>query len=1255
MKILIDLQGCQTASRHRGIGRYSLALAKAIVRNRGEHRVILLANGAFAEGQAELRSHFFGQIPDHDFIVFDAEFPVAEFDTANTARARFAEIARERLISNIAPDAVLLTSLFEGFVDDAVTSIGWLGTKPLTVVTLYDLIPYLNPDPNWPSHYKPYYDRKIESLKQADLLLSISDYARKEAGAALPELAARIVNMSSACDPIFSPGNVDIRRSTDLFPRFGITRAFLMSAGTLEPRKNFDQLLRAFAILPEDIRRHRQVVLVGAGDDGMVDSLRQLASGLGFDQGQLVITGQVSDDDLLDLYRLCELFVFPSKHEGFGLPPLEAMSCGAAVIGSSATSVTEVIGRQDALFDPASDEALHDLMLKALTDECFRTSLKVDGLTRAREFSWDRTATTAIRAISDALGSRTAPATMAAPAAHVKRPCLAMISPLPPEQTGIATYLADLLPELSSVYDITMISDQPKFFPGPQGRRFHVESIAWFEEHASEFTRIVYHVGNSPFHAHMIDLLARHPGVVVLHDFFISSLKLWMEATGYRASSFKASLCHSHGYGALVQLGSEGEQSAKFNWPCSFSVVNNALGLIVHSRYSRDLVAKYYGASFIDKVAVVRQHRSPVGNIDRQAARFRLGIAESEFLVCAFGFIDTTKLNHALIEAWGRSSLSGETNSRLVFVGGKGEPAYARRIDEAIAAIENGKLIAITGFAPDDLFADYLAAADTAVQLRTMTRGETSRTVLDCLAYGVPLIINAHGPMDEYPNDCLIKLPDDFDVSELTNALEKMRANTTLRQRLSANGIACIKAIHAPAATVQGYVEVIERVATSPASQATSRTVSRFWESIPLQPLTEQYETARKLADQLIEPRRPVIYLNVSAISMNDLKTGIERVARSLMREMLLAPPEGYIVVPVYLAQENDRWRVRKAHQYLAKQPGFSLVPPEDELVFPAKGDFLMALDLFPDGVNVAEKQGLYAYWHAAGARIGFMVFDLLPISHPQFFPPWAPAGHETWMKSVCSVADLVVCISAHVESELHRWLDRQEVATSDWPEIVVCHLGADVEASLPTRGLPEDIERVLDILASRPTFLMVGTIEPRKGHLQALHAFAELWNKGVNANLVIVGYEGWKSLPNEDRRTIPEIVDTIRNSSEVGKRLFWLEGISDEYLEKVYALATCLIAASQDEGFGLPLIEAARRGLPVLARDIPVFREVAGDSVEYFSADTSSGLADTVSHWLESKVNRGTRPANGKPWITWRQSAERLSDLIIKAVARGR
>jgi Glycosyltransferase len=225
------------------------------------------------------------------------------------------------------------------------------------------------------------------------------------------------------------------------------------------------------------------------------------------------------------------------------------------------------------------------------------------------------------------------------------------------------------------------------------------------------------------------------------------------------------------------------------------------------------------------------------------------------------------------------------------------------------------------------------------------------------------------------------------------------------------------------------------------------------------------------------------------------------------------------------------------------------------------------------------------------------------------------------------------------VADELISYLKSQNKLRDDL-NITYIHNGADIENSVPTKGLPQDHDRVLGLLTSKPSFLMVGTVEPRKGHLQTIKAFEILWQKGLDINLVIVGKEGWM---------VEHVIDLIRTHNELNKRLFWLSGISDEYLEKIYASSTCFIMASEGEGFGLPIIEAARHKLPIIARDIPVFREIAGDSAYYFPNDKSSQtLANTIENWLNLyKENKHPKP-DGIKYITWKENVKRLLEVLL-------
>jgi len=400
MRILIDMQGAQSESRFRGIGRYTLSLTKAIVRNRGKHEIILALNGMFSDTTATIRADFENLLPQENIFVWYAPAPVRQSVPDNAWRSQIAELLREAFIASLNPDVVYLSSLFEGYVDDALTSICQFDKVTPVCVTFYDLIPLLNPDsyfkPN--PNYEKYYRKKIGYLSKANLLLSISESSRQEGLSCLDVEDNNIVNISTAADGCFCPISIDAGREQNLRKKFGLIRPFVLYTGGADERKNLSRLIRAYAKLSLTIRETHQLVFAGNMSEGQVYLLRAEAKSAGLHADELCFTGYVSDDDLVGLYNLCKLFVFPSWHEGFGLPALEAMSCGAAVIAANTSSIPEVIGFKDALFDPYSSDAIAQKISDALTDEAFRNSLIEFGKTQSVKFSWDGCARRAISA-----------------------------------------------------------------------------------------------------------------------------------------------------------------------------------------------------------------------------------------------------------------------------------------------------------------------------------------------------------------------------------------------------------------------------------------------------------------------------------------------------------------------------------------------------------------------------------------------------------------------------------------------------------------------------------------------------------------------------------------------------------------------------------------------------------------------------------------------------------------------------------------
>jgi len=121
-----------------------------------------------------------------------------------------------------------------------------------------------------------------------------------------------------------------------------------------------------------------------------------------------------------------------------------------------------------------------------------------------------------------------------------------------------------------------------------------------------------------------------------------------------------------------------------------------------------------------------------------------------------------------------------------------------------------------------------------------------------------------------------------------------------------------------------------------------------------------------------------------------------------------------------------------------------------------------------------------------------------------------------------------------------------------------------------------------------------------------------------------------------------------LQGHPEAGRRLFWMQDASDGMLDRVYAGARLLVAASLGEGFGLPLVEAARIGLPIVARDLPVFREVAGDHAYYFSSTSADDLAGALKAWLELYREARHPRSEGLPFVTWAVSTDELLDVVI-------
>lgn len=829
MKIVIDLQGAQSASRFRGIGRYTMALTREMIRQGHQHEFIIVLNGAFTDTLEPLRKEFSRFLPKKNIRVWMPPQDAWSRESKSEKRLKQAEIIYETFLTSLAPDIVLVTTFFE-IGNGIIASLENKNQKIPRAVIVYDFIPLHNPDYYFKDNLtKRLYEGRLASLKEAKIILAISNHTASDVSIYLPSYDRDVVNISAACFYIFDIETKNEEKIQKIKEFFSIKKEFVITSGNVEPHKNLQKLFEAFAILPTNIRNDYQLVLVGATNDNQRKMYKNWAHVAGLDPKSLVVTGYVSDAELLSLYSHARLMVFPSVDEGFGLPPLEAMSCGTPAIAANRASLPEVIGLDAALFDPFDVTSMSQLMQRVIEDDDFHALLVGHSRIQAKKFSWARSAQLALAAIE--------------------------------------------------------------------------------------------------------------------------------------------------------KLGNAGE-----------------------------------------------------------------------------------KLYHA---------------------------------DNAL-------------------------------------------------------------------DDCLSALG-------VTNPTEA-----------DINHLAPILALNFP----------------------------------------EQKRAKR-------------LFVDVSVLAVHDARTGCQRVTRSVIYEWLMNPPDGVEVSPVYA--KSGVTCFYHARSFTAKFLDKNLEEPDLPIDF-APGDIFFGLDL---------NAGMYDAHAAAlvtmrnyGVFVMFYVYDLLPLEMPRFFVDGTKAAFEKWIKIITRFDGIIAISQASADAVLHwQKTNNSGDVVEDFSYDAV-HLGADIENSLPTKGLPNDAEQMLSMMEKRICFLMTGTLEPRKGHEHALDAFDVLWQQGHDTTLVIVGKRGWY---------IDTFLDRLTRHPELGKRLFWLEGISDEYLDQIYRRAGCLLAASWGEGFGLPLIEAARYKVPILARNLPVFREVAGQYATYFDCETAGGLSAALTDWLKAYSEGKVQTSDGMPVSTWAESAKKIMDIILE------
>ncbi len=365
----IGLDGKVLTLSARGTGRYAINLTRAMLAEAAARR------------------------PDLDFVIFTG--PQTSREVMQELRGGCEECllgARSSVVRWLAlvPAALrrLKIDVFHGMDHVGIPLVGRTGKY---VVTVHDVIPLILPETFTPRHRTIVRLALARIRRKADCVIVPSHAVKGDVVRYVGFPEDRVVVTPEGCDARFRPVRLEAALR-DVVAKYGLPARYLLAVGTLEPRKNLAALLEAFARLRRGRAVDPNLRLVLAGARGWLDEpLFRTVRALGLERA-VHFPGFIEDDDLPAVYSGAALFVFPSLYEGFGLPPLEAMACGVPVVASNVSAMPEVAGDAAILVDPRDVDGLASAIARVLRDGALRARLRVAGIARARQFSWETTA-----------------------------------------------------------------------------------------------------------------------------------------------------------------------------------------------------------------------------------------------------------------------------------------------------------------------------------------------------------------------------------------------------------------------------------------------------------------------------------------------------------------------------------------------------------------------------------------------------------------------------------------------------------------------------------------------------------------------------------------------------------------------------------------------------------------------------------------------------------------------------------------------
>lgn len=593
---------------------------------------------------------------------------------------------------------------------------------------------------------------------------------------------------------------------------------FILSVTHLHHSKNIETLLSAYGRLSPRLRQELALVIACHLTEAETEMIRWLASQRGIAE-EVIITGLVTDDELVALYNAATLVIHPSRYEGFGLPVLEAMQCGAAVITTTASSLPEVGGDAVVLVDAEDDQEMADVIEALYMEPARREAMKYCGLQQVKKFSPDQLGQNTL----DSYHQARQPCPQ--PDRAGRRPRIALWTPLPPQRSGISDYSVELLAPLARLYDIEVFVDDGYLPSMELWHRYVVEHYQAFERrHAQDpFDVVVYQMGASFYHWYMYEALQKWQGLVVLHDLTWGFVLHAYHSNSQRLRDFRRELLDMEGPQALREFESAERQSADPSDPVFDSffdrhymlkrIMEQGLAVMVHMDLAKREVEKLYRHSRVYHVPMgVEDPWRGRPTLKPDLIREQLGLSRTAFVAGVFGIVHRVKRVDVCLEAF-HQVLDKQPDARLWIVGEPLDPAYMDQLQARMSGLGIGQHLYFSNRVAAAEFNGLLLACDVVINLRYPSRKQMSATLVRAIAAGKPIIITDIPEWAFLPDSfCWRVAPDSQEVATLSAYLLKLAADTALRQRMSASARSYYEQNCTAAYMAARYQSVIEQV-----------------------------------------------------------------------------------------------------------------------------------------------------------------------------------------------------------------------------------------------------------------------------------------------------------------------------------------------------------------------------------------------------------------------------------------------------------